>query len=109
MKYEDVHLQPLKKHKFKVVKPIKFNDVEIPAGYETDGASVPRIFWTLFPPNRTDYLPCAIVHDYLCDKGEYRKADEYFEECLKRLGVDWFSRKLMHAAVRVYHKIRYGQ
>jgi len=109
MKYSDVNLQPLKEHKFKVTEPFKFKEIEIPRGYRSDGASVPRVFWCLFPPNRTDYLPCAIIHDYLCDKGEYKKADKYFKECLKELGVDKFSRALMYLAVRLYHKIKYGE
>ena len=108
-KYSDVILQPLKSHKFKVVKPIKYKDLLIPFGFRTDGASVPRIFWSFFPPNRTDYLPCAIIHDYLCDLGEYRKADERFKQCLEELRVDRFSRVIMYLAVRLYHKIKYGQ
>ena len=109
LKYSDVILQPLHKHKFKVVKPFKFKDIEIPENFTTDGATVPRVFWPLFPPNRTDYLPCAIVHDYLCDKEEYKKADQYFKECLECLGVDKFSRTLMYLAVRLYHKLKYHQ
>lgn len=41
----------------------------VPEGYHTDGASVPRFFWTI-----TGYLPdgrhraAAVAHDFLCDK-----------------------------------------
>jgi len=108
LRYSDVILQPLKSHKFKVIKSFKFKDVEVPFGFKTDGASVPRFFWCLFPPNRTDYLPCAIIHDYLCDKGEYKKADKCFKECLEELGVDKISGSLMYLAVRIYHKLKYG-
>ena len=109
LKYSDVILQPLKSHKFKVVKSFTFKDIKIPVGFRTDGASVPRIFWSLFPPNRTDYLPCAIVHDFLCDQGRYKKADECFKECLEELQVDRFSRTIMYLAVRLYHKIKYKE
>ena len=109
MRYSDVILQPLRDHRFKLVAPVRFRDVEVPKGYTTDGASVPRIFWWLFPPNRTDYLPCAIVHDYLCDLGRYKEADEKFRECLKELGVGKFTRRVLYYAVRVYHKLRYGE
>ena len=108
LKYSDFVLQPLKEHKFKVLKSITYKDIVIPAGFRSDGASVPRIFWSIFPPNRTDYLPCAIIHDYLCDLEEYKKADIYFCDCLKELQVDKFSRKIMYNAVRLYHKIEYG-
>ena len=109
LKYSDVVLQPLKSHKFKVVKSFSFKDINIPKGFRTDGASVPRAFWSLFPPNRTDYLPCAIVHDFLCDQGRYKEADERFKQCLEELQVDRFSRTIMYLAVRLYHKIKYGQ
>ena len=109
MKYSDINLQPLKEHKFRVVRDIKYKDIVIPKGFKTDGASVPRLFWFIFPPNRTDYLPCAIIHDYLCDKGEYKKADKYFKECLNTLKVNFFSKICLYSAVRVYHYIKYRQ
>jgi len=107
LRYSDVNLQPLKDHKFKVVKEFSFKDETIPNGFVSDGASVPRIFWSLFPPNRTDYLPCAILHDYLCNKKEFKKADEHFKDCLECLNVSKFARYTMYYAVRIYHIIRY--
>lgn len=109
LRYSDVILQPLKSHKFKVVKQFQFRGVDIPKGFTTDGASVPRPFWSIFPPNRTDYLPCAIVHDYLCEFGDYKKADQYFHDCLEELKVHWVARKVMYYAVRAYHIIKYRQ
>ena len=107
MKYNDINLQPLKNHKFKVVKEFTFKDEIIPTGFTSNGANVPRIFWSIFPPNRTDYLPCAILHDYLCDKKEFKKADEHFKACLECLNVSKFTRYIMYYAVRIYHIIRY--
>ena len=107
MTYKDIILQPQKDHKFEVVEPFKFKDIKIPKGFTTDGASVPRVFWCLFPPNRTDYLPCAVVHDYLCNLRYYKKADKCFLECLKHLRVSKFTSYTMYYAVRIYHLIRY--
>ena len=107
LRYSDIILQPLKAHKFKVVKPFIFKNIKIPKGFTTDGASVPRIFWSIFPPNRTDYLPCAIVHDFLCDLQEYKKADKCFLECLKHFRVSKFATYTMYYAVRLYHLISY--
>jgi len=109
MKYSDFLFQPLRNHRLEVKKDIKVEEcgIFIPKGYRTDGASVPRIFWSIFPPNRTDYLPCATIHDYLCDLENYKKADECFEKCLVKLQVDKFSRTLMLFAVKLYHKIKY--
>ena len=108
LKYSNFKLQPLKSHKFKLLEPVKYKDIEVPKGFTSDGASVPRFAWFIFPPNRTDYLPCAIIHDYLCDLEQYNKADKYFKECLKHLQVNKIHRCIMYYAVRIYHKIRYN-
>ena len=47
--------------------------IEAPAGFESDGASVPRAFWSKYPPFG-EYLPAAVIHDFLCVQG-------YLDEC----------------------------
>ena len=110
IKYSDFLFQPLKNNKIKVKKEIKYKDIIIPENFVSDGASIPYIA-KLFNITRyrMDYLPCAIIHDYLCDKEEYKKADECFHNCLKELKVGKISRTLMYYAVRVYHKLKYGE
>ena len=105
-KYSDFKLQPLKEHKFKLLAPVKYKDITIPAGFRTDGATIPRCFWCFYPPNRTDYIPAAIIHDYLCSLGEYRKADEYFKEALTELHIDKFTIFIFYNAVRFYHFLK---
>lgn len=39
--------------------------IHIPAGFATDLATVPRIFWALLPPHGA-YEKAAVLHDYLC-------------------------------------------
>lgn len=39
--------------------------VEVPAGFRTDLASIPRIFWPLLPANGW-YETAAVFHDRLC-------------------------------------------
>jgi hypothetical protein len=105
--YERIKLQPLASHKFKLLEDFTYRDVVVPKGYKTNGADIPRIFWSIYPPNRSDFLPAVIIHDYLCDKGEYKRADDLFEECLKELGVKRFDVVVLVGAVRLYHKLRY--
>lgn len=41
--------------------------IEVPEGFTCDGASIPRIFWTVAgSPLRGAYVPAAFIHDYLC-------------------------------------------
>lgn len=88
--------------------------IQIPAGYLTDGASVPRGFWWLLPP-WSSYGQAAIVHDILCetlkvkdaDTGEMvtitrAEADKLFKEAMETLHVSAWKRNLMYVAVRVY-------
>lgn len=107
LKYSDFLLQPMRNFKFKVMKEIKFKDITIPVGFTSDGASVPRPFWVVFPPNRTDYLPCAIIHDFLCDLEEYDKADLYFLDCMNSLHIRPTTKYPIIYSVRVYHFLRY--
>lgn len=80
--------------------------VVIPGGYESDGASVPQIFWNRFPPFGL-YLESAIVHDYFCDLGNagkspinYKKAAKIFREAMEVQGVGKWKRNVMYQAVR---------
>lgn len=40
--------------------------VDIPVGFLTDGASVPRFLWSLIPPWGS-YGQAAVLHDWLCE------------------------------------------
>jgi uncharacterized UPF0160 family protein len=102
--YSQVKIQPLKNNKFRILEDIVYKDIKIPKDYITNGADVPRIFWSFIPPNKSDFLPAVIVHDFLCDKEEYKKADEYFEECLEVLGIEKLDKYLLVKSVRIYHK-----
>lgn len=76
----------------------------VPKGFITDGASIPRIFWALFPPTGI-YLEAAVLHDHFYS-GHYKwmlrlAADKLFLEAMEDLGVSWWKRKIIWAAVRV--------
>ena len=79
-------------------------EVVVPAGFKTDGASVPRILQNIFPAVYK-YFPACIVHDYMYStkaKCTKQQADNTFNENLKRLGIsDWY-RIPMVAAVRLF-------
>lgn len=92
----------------------------IPAGYMSDGASVPRWFWWFLPPWGDRATFAALLHDYLLDRlqgfapggavtgATSRKAcDRQFLEALLVLGVAWWRAHLAWAGVRA-HSIRLG-
>lgn len=82
--------------------------IEVPAGFVTDFASIPRIFWNILPPAGL-YAKAALIHDWLYYQGcvgdvsvsrEY--ADTVFLHAMEELGVSWFRRQVMYRAVRVF-------
>lgn len=89
--------------------------VYVPAGFLTDGASVPRPFWWLIPPLGR-YAQAAVVHDILCERGvaykdgvayhvDRKEANDIFYHAMKVLGVPKIQRKLMYWAVAAYNLI----
>lgn len=79
--------------------------INVGAGFSTDLASIPRMFWRVWPPFGR-YTLAAIVHDWLyseCDSPALSRkaADAVFLEAMERLGVNWVTRRAFHAAVRV--------
>ena len=108
MKYNDIQVQPLKGRKYKLLLPIIYRDVMVPIGYKTNGADIPRVFWSFCPPNTSDILPAVIVHDYLCYLEEYQKADDYFEEILTILRIKPWKITILVGAVRLYHSLFKG-
>lgn len=77
--------------------------ISVPAGFVTDLASVPRLFWSVFPPDG-DYAKAAVIHDYLYASGQYSRlwADEIFNEAMGVLGVNPVTRWLIYKAVRLF-------
>ena len=82
--------------------------ITVPKGFITDLASVPRSFWTIFPPFGR-YTPAAVIHDFLYSRynstGINRTlSDKIFLHIMKELGVSFLKRKIMYKAVRLFGK-----
>jgi hypothetical protein len=72
----------------------------MPAGFETDGASVPRLLWWLFPPIGR-YLLAALVHDHALEDGHgWSWSNDLFDQTLCAFGIRGWRRVVMVAAVR---------
>ncbi len=61
--------------------------VEVPSGFESDGASVPRFFWrSVFPPGDQKAFRGAVAHDWLyrahLPKWTRREADQMFYDTM---------------------------
>jgi hypothetical protein len=93
-------------HNYKLVEPFDYDTslgmtITVPAGFVTDFASVPRIFWNLLPPTGR-YGKAAVIHDYLYrtyGAGSKIVADAIFYEAMKALGVNAIVRGVMYLGV----------
>jgi len=58
--------------RMRLVAPLIFvraggESITVPAGFDFDGASIPRVLWALVgSPYTGDYRDGAVVHDWLC-------------------------------------------
>jgi hypothetical protein len=75
--------------------------VEVPVGFETDLASVPRLPFVYLATGGTAE-EAAVIHDYLYRTGSAPRevADAIFLEAMEQTGISWWRRKLMYMAVR---------
>ena len=83
----------------------------IPAGYDYDGASIPRLLWRFIGSKENiEFKAAALVHDVLCENHNYVDnnryfADKVFESMLKAGDVSAFKRWLMFHSVDNFQKI----
>ena len=77
--------------------------IEVPAGFSTDFASVPRGFWNVFPRDGV-YTPAAVVHDWLYRRTNLPRSlcDAVFREAMEVCGTSAMKRWSMWLAVRLF-------
>lgn len=104
-------VQPMSAREWKLVEPFEYHVgskdsdevITIPAGFTTDFASVPRLFWSILPP-WGKYGKAAVVHDYCYRNGLYmrKRCDDIFLEGMIVLKVAVWRRYAMYYAVRLF-------
>jgi len=93
----------------------KYNII-VPAGFRTDGASIPRVFWsTTGSPFNPDFSAASLIHDfgykhgyiYIIEHGKQKflplsrkEHDKLFRDNLKIAGVGLYTRNKMYYGVR---------
>lgn len=83
----------------------------VPAGYQSDGASVPRFLWRLLSPciDPLTLVP-SIVHDYLYEwrLGTRYEADEWYVNSLDGIGYPVWKCILTFIGIRLFGGSHYG-
>jgi hypothetical protein len=80
----------------------QYSPVSVPVGFVTDFASIPRIFWSLLPPDGS-YTYAAILHDYLywVQDRPRETADEILKIAMQDLKIDTATVFAIYQAVRL--------
>jgi len=92
-------------HEFRFVT--KSGDmVAVPAGAETDFASIPRFLWRIAPPATGRHRRAAVVHDWIYRTPDLlitrERADEIFLEGMEVDGTAAWLRQAMYRSVRMF-------
>jgi hypothetical protein len=77
--------------------------IEVPRGFETDFASIPRVLWPWLPPTGR-YGKAAVIHDFLyrtLGVATRAEADQVLGEAMEELGVGWWTRQVIYRGVRL--------
>lgn len=111
-------VKPFSKYKFEVAEDFKFDlntcSGIIKKGYTTDGASIPRIFWSIYPPYKSEYFTACVIHDWLCSramhalsiKEAYKQADLALKEAMLTLGVSKLTTCTFYLWCKYYHVLK---
>ena len=106
-----LHLYRFSDEIYAITKPISWipnpgsaknlKQVEVPAGFITDFASVPKIFWSILPRDGVYVYP-AIIHDYMywMQDGTRDLADETLREGMQDFKIDTVSINAIYWGVR---------
>lgn len=113
-----IHNNPIKKQRiivgeskwrqYRLLEEIKIglsNDeiIIIPAGFEWDLSSVPRIFWAIMPPDG-DFEMAALIHDYLYRNKLYTRkfADKEMYKWSNKLNDKVIDNEIRFCGVRLF-------
>lgn len=109
--------------KFRLLEPFTYyreennqDILEVPENFVTDMCSVPRIFWSIYPPTgggtkKTSYCKSGVLHDaaYQYKWFSRKECDKLFLESMKAVGVGFFTRWIFYICVRLFARSHYGR
>jgi hypothetical protein len=90
-----------------LVQPFGYKDSHgvtwsVAVGTQVDGASIPRVFWSIIgAPFTGKYREASVIHDYYCQtrSRHWKAVHKVFLDGMLARGVDGFKAKLMYLAV----------
>lgn len=105
---EPACIKPHKQYHYLTCEPIEVDidghKVIIPAGMDTDLASIPKWLWSFIAPANSAYISPAILHDFLyhCPLYTRQQTDDIFWSALIENNAGDYSSYIMYLAVRAF-------
>ena len=90
---------------YKVAESVSRNGITVPAGFEYDGASIPRSCWSIIgSPFAPEFMTAAVFHDWLYYTHTLNRedADQVLYDLLRENGVGSVKAGIIHRAVRMF-------
>lgn len=88
---------------YELYQDFEYKDIVVPKGFKSDGMSYKlRIFGLVMNRFEPKYSSAFIVHDYLTERGDWDKAQKYFNELLP----DDNKKKLIMFLTESYRKLK---
>lgn len=84
---------------------INSEKVTVPKNFETDLASIPRFYWAIISPAKSDLMAASITHDYLyrcVTKYTRKESDNIFYYAMRSQNVSLYTSYKMYLAVRIF-------
>jgi hypothetical protein len=80
---------------------IDYQPIDVPVGFVTDFASIPRVFWSMLRPDG-EYAYAAVIHDYLYwnQQRSREESDNIFKLAMQDLKIDAITIAAIFQAVR---------
>lgn len=104
----DLDVRKIGANRWRLTSPLRYEVapsriIEVPAGFYTDFASIPRFMYLTTPPIGA-YDAAAVLHDYLyfAQATTRAQADGIFRQAMADSGVSTYTRTKMWLAVRVF-------
>lgn len=105
----ELDLQDIDGDQWKLIQPFGYETIAgdavlAPAGFITDLASIPRLFWDILPKSGK-YNRSATIHDWLYRNHMFnnrRKCDDILLEAMAFEGVGWWTRYTIYWNVRMF-------
>ena len=103
-------ITPIEKYRYEICRNIDISVDRrifiVPKGFETDLLSSPKFMWSLIPPQKSEYMLPAIIHDYFYRSGGVcmtrKYADEILYNSLIAKNVSKSTSKFIYVGVRFF-------